>query len=294
VTAVLRRCRGCAREYGAGAGPHRCEDCGYEIGWWCTAHETWLPAPKEWTLGSRLVSAVWDLPNRGVPTCARCEEDARLAKERRRVEAERARVARERAKAARKRKRKKPARPAPRVPRSRRAKVVRLVLALSIIGVVLAGGYCTYLRWLSSSDHRPRVTVHPAPPDQGTRSPVKSIERMAVGGHLMRARRYREAVEVFQRAIELDPENAWAHCGLSGALYKRRRYRESESAAREAIRLAERGEGKLLGSSHFALGRALAAQRRRQAAIGELRRALRYHPRHTAARRLLRRLASTR
>ena len=281
MSTLVRRCRGCAREYAAEDGSARCEDCGYEIGWWCPVHETWLTAGGSRSFLTRLYGVFFELDETGRPSCARCAEEPRLAKKRARAEAKRrAREARRAAKAA--------SRLSPGGVSTWRkaAKISGICLVVALIGGIVTA---SVILGNMADEPTPRYT---APTTVVRRDlgvdPAASVEKMRLAGRLVQARRYRDAVEEFEAALRLDPQNAWGYCGLAGALHRLRRYEEAIAASREALRLG--GDNKLLAASHFALGRSLAATRKRREAIKELRLCLKLNRRHTAARRLLARL----
>lgn len=292
MSAIVRRCRGCAREYAAEDGRGRCEDCGYELGWWCPAHEAWLTAGGDRSFLTRLHGVFFELDEGGRPACARCAEEPRLAKKRARAEArQRAREAKRRAREARRAaKAAKAAKAAPRPgggwTKTKAAQIFGVVLVVALIGGIVTA---SVLLGNIADEPTPRFTAPTVVVrrDLGV-DPTASVEKMRLAGQLVQARRYRDAVEAFEAALRLDPQNAWGYCGLAGALHRLRRYQEAIAAAREALRLG--GDDKLLAASHFALGRSLAATRQRREAIKELRLCLKLNRRHTAARRLLARL----
>jgi len=265
VSTVLRRCRGCAREYGAADRRDRCEDCGYEVGWWCPAHGQWLAAPD----------------------CARCKGDARRAERARREEA--ARRAGEAKRLAREARAKKRAAAAVLTPERllRRARIWR---AGTLMTLAVGGAVAIYFgtEWLKrAQSQRERSTGGTAAPlPEGDRA--RSNAELHLGRELVRVKRYQEAVVALEQAIALNPESAWAQCFLADALYGGGDLERSISAAREALRLG--GDRALLGAAHYALGRALAARGARRQALEEFRRSLALRPGHRATRWQIRQL----
>ena len=92
--------------------------------------------------------------------------------------------------------------------------------------------------------------------------------------------RLEEAQQFLARAIAIDPGNPDQFVYLGLTKFKMGRLPEAESALRHAIALRPDGPG-----NHFALGILLKARGEFNAALGELRTELRYHPEQTAARK---------
>jgi tetratricopeptide (TPR) repeat protein len=104
---------------------------------------------------------------------------------------------------------------------------------------------------------------------------------IGVGQAYVRLRRHRKAEEAFNRALEIDPDNAEAAAGLSGALYRQQRYGE---AAEQALTASAHAPWR--GVNHLQLARCLARLRRDEDALVALGNALRRQPGLLEAHRL--------
>ena len=76
---------------------------------------------------------------------------------------------------------------------------------------------------------------------------------LQTGGLLLRLGRWRDAQQRYQRALELDPDNAAAYIGLCRIALRRRKFRAAAQAALEALARTYQDP-----VAHFLLGRALA------------------------------------
>ena len=70
-------------------------------------------------------------------------------------------------------------------------------------------------------------------------SPDESDSLYAVAGNLYAARRYREAIPLFERVVEIDPRNGNAYALLGGSYFQLGDYPRAIVAFEQALRLDE-------------------------------------------------------
>ena len=70
-------------------------------------------------------------------------------------------------------------------------------------------------------------------------SPDESDSLYAVAGNLYAARRYREAIPLFERVVEIDPRNGNAFALLGGSYFQLGDYPRAIAAFEQALRLDE-------------------------------------------------------
>jgi len=93
------------------------------------------------------------------------------------------------------------------------------------------------------------------------------------GDLFMRLHRWRDAQQVYEKALAIDPDNAHAHIGVCRMALRRRNY---SLAAQSALNALERVHHYPLG--HFLLGRALAGMKEYDKAAGAFRAAISVNP----------------
>jgi tetratricopeptide (TPR) repeat protein len=97
-----------------------------------------------------------------------------------------------------------------------------------------------------------------------------------------------EALELAQRAMDLQPKNPDRYDTLGWIQYKRKAYAEAEAALLEAVRLY--GPGKPASDSLVRLGAVYEATERREKAVESYREALKLDPGNKETQEALRRL----
>jgi len=98
----------------------------------------------------------------------------------------------------------------------------------------------------------------------------------------LRLGRRRDAQEIYQKALAIDPDNAHAHIGLSHIALRRRRYRIAADLALEALQRTYQDP-----LPHYLLGRALAGMKEYERAAEALRAAISLNPNFPQAHSLL-------
>jgi len=94
--------------------------------------------------------------------------------------------------------------------------------------------------------------------------------------------RWQDAVDVYQKALDRDPSQAWGHIGLANILTAMGRWQEAEATARDGLKVAP-----LLSDAHNEVMRVLANSRRRDESLPFLVRSLELDPGHVNTRFLI-------
>src|SRR5260370_40351261 len=63
-----------------------------------------------------------------------------------------------------------------------------------------------------------------------------------LGSQFYTARQYDQAMRAFQKVLELEPDNAWAHYGLGWVYSERKMYPEAIAELGKAVNLSNRSE----------------------------------------------------
>ena len=160
-----------------------------------------------------------------------------------------------------------PATPAPPAKPARHAFAILLVLALAVLSVLA-------VLFLRSS---------PAPPPVATRSPSVPELLQRAGAYLgqHQASNNELAIELYQRALQMQPANAQAMAGLSLALGQRAtKFNQHGDAGDQALALARQALAldPRLGQAHHALGLALDSKGMVTPALAAYRRAAELEP----------------
>ena len=114
---------------------------------------------------------------------------------------------------------------------------------------------------------------------------LAALERVAEGDLLrpavflesadlyLRLRRWRDAQQVYEKALVIDPDSAHAHLGLCRLALRRRKFRDAAQSALEALQRLPH-----LPLAHYLLGRALAGMREYARAAAAFRAAISINP----------------
>ena len=144
----------------------------------------------------------------------------------------------------------------------------RRTLALAVALLVATGGLA---ETASAEAQRRRQARKQAGPGNAAQFNARGIELVGEG-------KLEEALEAFEKAIELYPELALAHFNKGLVLYDLARLDEAVASYREAIRLQP-----VNAEAHFKLGQALYSKERVQECIEALQRAVEIDPSHAPA-----------